>query len=121
MGTNTGKLLAPPPADADHEYDGLEYMWTIFVFRPACESQSNLTHLRRADPYKSQTQVFKKEAWITPPYPSFRQTFTKTTELKTLPPTLSFVSGASHSYVVFPTASSYNTLIQSSLTYLKTS
>ena len=38
-----GKLLTPPPAYTGHEYDGLEYKWTIFVFRPARESpiQSN--------------------------------------------------------------------------------
>jgi len=33
-----GKLLTPPPAYTDYEYDGLEYRWTIFVFRPARES-----------------------------------------------------------------------------------
>lgn len=38
-----GKFLTPPPAYTGHEYDGLEYKWTIFVFRPARESpiQSN--------------------------------------------------------------------------------
>lgn len=32
-----GKLLTPPPAYTGSEYDGLEYRWTIFVFRPARE------------------------------------------------------------------------------------
>lgn len=34
-----GQFLTPPPAYTDYEYDGLEYRWTIFVFRPARESQ----------------------------------------------------------------------------------
>jgi len=35
-----GKLLTPPPAYTDYEYDGLEYRWSAFVFRPARESPS---------------------------------------------------------------------------------
>lgn len=32
-----GALLTPPPAHTAYEYDGLQYRWTIFVFRPARE------------------------------------------------------------------------------------
>jgi hypothetical protein len=31
-------LTPPPPPPLDDEYDGLEYSWKYFVFRPACES-----------------------------------------------------------------------------------
>lgn len=44
-----GKFLTPPPAYTDYEYDGLEYRWTIFVFRPARES-STRPHLPPAHP-----------------------------------------------------------------------
>jgi hypothetical protein len=31
-------ITPPPPPPLDDEYDGLEYSWKYFVFRPACES-----------------------------------------------------------------------------------
>ena len=52
---------------------------------------------------------------------SFHQTFTKTTEHKSLPPTLSVMSGTSQFCAAPPTLSSYDTLTQNSPTSLKTS
>jgi hypothetical protein len=36
--SSLGNFLTPPPPYTDYEYDGLEFRWTIFVFRPARES-----------------------------------------------------------------------------------
>lgn len=30
--------LSPPPPNVPLDYDGLEYRWKMFTFRPACES-----------------------------------------------------------------------------------
>lgn len=30
--------LTPPPVNVQEEYDGLQWRWKMFVFRPACMS-----------------------------------------------------------------------------------
>lgn len=45
-------VLTPPPALTPEEYDGWEYRWKFFVFRPAC----NLSQLCRMTESKSLSQ-----------------------------------------------------------------
>ena len=110
----------------DFSYSPSDIVTLDFKLHPTSSAPEGVFAVVR----KEELRTIKHERWdlvstnavsSTLAYLSLRQTFTKTTELKTLPPTLSVMSGTSHSYVIFPTSSSYNTVIQSSLTYLKTS
>jgi len=66
------KLLTPPPAYTDSEYDGLEYKWTIFTFRPARESLNpispipGLTRVHRNPSIQDRSVAFPRSHHICP-------------------------------------------------------